>query len=747
MAHSPTAPRSLFATGSALAGLLLLAGCAIAFGLEKGLTKTALSGAVSMAAGGFGAAGLLRAAWASRALPAETRPWRLLGGGVAAWTLGLAVRMVFVVGLKAPPFPSLADVFFLAAFPLVMGGVCLLPRQRLHGRERRLMALDMVIVAVAGALVFWNVIVAPQAARGGPGPTLGAWLLAVYPTLEFTLLWPLASLLLLKNARRDQTATVLLLTGFVTLFVADCSFATKGVLGSFARGSFIALLHQAAMLLVGLAGLRQSVLRPMAESAAGDEPRPADWRQHLPHAVLCMGLLALAALPVQRGQVAIAPLLAGMSAIIGLVLTRQILALKAHAELFTSLRESHRLLQAETSARACVETVKLAMERRVGNLHKLESLGVLAGGIAHDFNNLLTTILGNATLAQSILNPENPVVPFLGEIEQAALRAATLSQQMLAYSGCGRMAPAPLKLNAVAEESAGLLSRSLGGAKMIRCALADALPLIHADAAQIRQMVMNLLLNAVEATAPGDGPITLRTGVMDADERYLVLAANPDALPPGRYVFLEIEDTGAGMDDATRARIFDPFFTTKFVGRGLGLPVTLGIVRGHRGTIAVESQPGAGARFRVLLPPAAEAEIRPQTVDFANAPEGLRTVLLVDDEEPVRKVAAMMLEELGFGVIEAANGREALTHFADRREEIAVVMLDLMMPVMDGATAFRELRRLKPELPVLFASGYSAKDVLDRLDGETPDGFLQKPFTIDSVSAALSAAIFRAAAR
>ena len=436
-----------------------------------------------------------------------------------------------------------------------------------------------------------------------------------------------------------------------------------------------------------------------------------------------------------------------MSAIIAIVLTRQILALKANTALFTELRVSHGLLQTETAGRERVETLNLAMERRVGNLHKLESLGVLAGGIAHDFNNLLTTILGNATLAQSILDPENPVVPFLGEIEQAALRAATLAQQMLAYSGCGRMAPAPLKLNAVAQETAGLLSRSLGGAKMIRCELAETLPSLNADAAQVRQMVMNLLLNAVEATAPDDGPITLRTGIMDADEGYLTRTANPDALTPGRYVFLEVEDAGAGMDEATIARIFDPFFTTKFVGRGLGLPVTLGIVRGHHGTIAVESRLGGGARFRVLLPPDAEAEAHALTMEFTLAPEGARTVLLVEDEEPVRKVAAMMLEELGFSILEAANGREALTQFADRREEIAVVVLDLMMPVMDGAATFRELRRLKPELPVLFASGYSAKDVLDRLDGESPDGFLQKPFTIDSVSAALSGAMFRAAAR
>ena len=397
------------------------------------------------------------------------------------------------------------------------------------------------------------------------------------------------------------------------------------------------------LLVAGLAGLRQSTVR-RAEDRAGAEALPADWRQHLPHALLCMGLLALAWLPVQRGQAEFTFLLAGMSAMIAVVLTRQILALKANTDLFTELREAHRQLQIATAERERVQTISLAMERRVGNLHKLESLGVLAGGIAHDFNNLLTAILGNATLAQSILDRENPVAPFLGEIEQAALRAATLAQQMLAYSGCGRMAPAPLKLNAVAQETAGLLSRSLGGSKMIRCEMDDALPPVNADAGQIRQMVMNLLLNAVEATAPDDGPITLRTGVMEADEDFLARTVNPDALPPGRYVFLEIEDEGAGMDEAVRARIFDPFFTTKFVGRGLGLPVTLGIVRGHRGTIAVESRAGAGTRFRVLLPPDAEADIRPLTMDFKTGFDGPRTVLLVDDEEPVRKVAAMMLE-------------------------------------------------------------------------------------------------------
>lgn len=255
--------------------------------MEKGAPKTALSNVISLASGLFAVAGLGRAGWRRRAARNEARPWLLLGAGVASWTLGRAVWLVLQVFLKANPFPSVADVFFLAACPLVFGGICLLPRPQLRGRERRLMALDGVIVMVAGALVFWNVLVGPHVGPGGGAWTTAVWLSVACPALELTLLWPLASLLLLKDARRDQVATVLLVVGLMVMIVADCVFGTQELRADFETGSIADLLHATAMALAALAGLRASVGRPLPQRGAGAEVSPADWRQHLPHAVLC----------------------------------------------------------------------------------------------------------------------------------------------------------------------------------------------------------------------------------------------------------------------------------------------------------------------------------------------------------------------------------------------------------------------------------------------------------------------------
>jgi PAS domain S-box-containing protein len=260
------------------------------------------------------------------------------------------------------------------------------------------------------------------------------------------------------------------------------------------------------------------------------------------------------------------------------------------------LRDVTRQKRSEEALRESEARLRLAL----GATQK--SLGVLAGGIAHDFNNLLTAILANAGLALTDLPPGSAVRPLVEQIEQAALRAADLTRQMLAYSGRGRFVLQPVSLSRVVEEMAGLLQNVISRKASLRFDVAPDLPAVEADLTQVRQVALNLIANASEALGDGAGIIAVRTGVVQADRAYLATAHTREDLPEGPYAYLEVADTGCGMDEATLARAFDPFFTTKFIGRGLGLAAVLGIVQGHGGAIHVASAPGQGSTFRVLFP-------------------------------------------------------------------------------------------------------------------------------------------------
>ena len=294
---------------------------------------------------------------------------------------------------------------------------------------------------------------------------------------------------------------------------------------------------------------------------------------------------------------------------------------------------------------------------------KLESLGVLAGGIAHDFNNILMAIIGNADLALMRINKESPAVENLHRIEQAAARAADLAKQMLAYSGKGKFVVENVDLNTLLEEMLHMLEVSISKKAVLRLNLHQPLPPVEADATQMRQIVMNLVINASEAIGDKSGVIAITTGCMDCDRNYLKDVWLDENLADGLYVYLEIADTGCGMDKETLAKLFDPFFTTKFTGRGLGMAAVLGIVRGHKGAIKVYSEPGRGTTFKILLPasgrPAELFNGDSHTDDW----QGSGTVLLVDDEETVRGIGAEMLKELGFTAITAGDGREAVEIF------------------------------------------------------------------------------------
>ncbi len=370
---------------------------------------------------------------------------------------------------------------------------------------------------------------------------------------------------------------------------------------------------------------------------------------------------------------------------------------------------------------------------------KLESLGVLAGGIAHDFNNLLSAILGNLNLAQIKLPVGSASEPYLKNMESTILRAADLTRQMLAYSGKGRFVVEPLDLSHMVEEITHLLSVSISKKVLLRYDLPPELPAIEADASQVQQVIMNLVTNASEAIGDKEGLITIVTGTRELDQKAMDFLFAGQELEPGRFVTLQVSDTGCGMSAETLARIFDPFFTTKAAGRGLGLSAMLGILRGHQAGIKIYSEPGKGSTFQVYFRalgtvlPAAEKALPAIPVSFQGK------VLLVDDEPDLRASIADMLGHLGFEVVAVEDGQEALERF--RPGEFALVLMDLTMPRMDGKEAFRRMKELDPGVRVVLSSGYNEQEAIQQFLGRGLAGFIQKPYQLATLIAALERAL------
>ena len=368
-------------------------------------------------------------------------------------------------------------------------------------------------------------------------------------------------------------------------------------------------------------------------------------------------------------------------------------------------------------------TERKGFELQMQQAQRLESLGVLAGGIAHDFNNLLTGVIGNASLIAELLPSADPLKPLVDDVTSAAERAASLTAQLLAYSGKGQFVIGPVDVDLLINEISGLVRASISKNVAMVLDLGHSAPPVEGDQTQLHQLVMNLILNGAEAIGEeGHGTVIARTGsqlLTDADTRGAYAA---DALVPGEYAVIEVGDDGCGMDEETKAKIFDPFFTTKFLGRGLGLAAAMGIVRAHKGAIRVRSTPGAGSTFTVLLP-----AITTNRRSKLAASKG--TVLVVDDEEVVRKTAKVCLERHGYNVLTAANGIEAMERFGEARSQIVLVLLDLTMPVMGGEEALRRLRDAGANVPVVLSSGYTEADARKRFTLDGLAGFVQKPYT------------------
>jgi signal transduction histidine kinase len=382
------------------------------------------------------------------------------------------------------------------------------------------------------------------------------------------------------------------------------------------------------------------------------------------------------------------------------------------------------------------EQKRRELEVQMFQAKKMESLGLLAGGIAHDLNNMLTPVVGFAELASRALPVGSPVAPMLEAVGINARRAADLVQQILAYAGKGQFVIESVDLSALVSDMAGLLGAAASIGTELKYELTPALPAVEADATQLRQVVMNLVTNASEAVAGRGGTITVRTG--------LVATAPPLPESDSRKepaVFLEVADTGCGMTADVMEKIFDPFFSTKFIGRGLGLAVVQGIARGHHGVLQVCSEPGKGSTFRLVLPASTQPAVASVASRSSEEWRGTGTVLVIDDELQVRDIATRILKHAGLTSLVASDGLEGLRVFHDHKQEIAAVVLDLTMPRMSGLEVAEKLHEVRPDLPVVLMSGFSAETVTQQSADLGITGVVQKPFTVSDLLAAVRLAL------
>jgi signal transduction histidine kinase/integral membrane sensor domain MASE1/CheY-like chemotaxis protein len=401
----------------------------------------------------------------------------------------------------------------------------------------------------------------------------------------------------------------------------------------------------------------------------------------------------------------------------------------------------------DVTDRVIGEEERRSLERQFQESQKLESLGVLAGGIAHDFNNLLTTVLGNASLVRYELADDAPVQQFMEQIEASSRRAADLCRQLLAYAGKGRFVVEQLDLSSLVRDTTELLQLSISKSAVLRFDLATMLPAAQADATQVRQVLMNLVMNASDAIGDREGTIHLRTRAIKYSRGQFTGPIVPAEPPDGLYVAVEVQDDGCGIAAGLLGRVFEPFFTTKFTGRGLGLSAVLGIVRSHGGALHVQSESGVGSRFTLLLPATAMEVGRDEAVPAGpDAWHGSGTVLVVDDEQNVRLVAQQMLESLGFNVRVADHGAAGVDYFRRDRNGIRAVLLDVLMPGLDGHAVLREIRALDPNACVVLMSGFT-EQAARVSDVAPPPVFLQKPFGRDQLKDALRRALETPVAR
>jgi signal transduction histidine kinase/CheY-like chemotaxis protein len=466
------------------------------------------------------------------------------------------------------------------------------------------------------------------------------------------------------------------------------------------------------------------------------------------------GLRTILYLPMIAGVKAVGVLIVAATGAPRAIETDEVDLCRALANLAALATENARLYQAgqaravelarqsEEARRANAE--RLELERRLLHAQKLESLGVLAGGIAHDFNNLLQAMLGNLDLALAGLDPGTDAQAAVDLAAVAARRATDLTRQLLAYSGKGRFVVRAIDLTAMVRESVHLLRASVPHTCAIDLRLAERLPAVEADVGQVQQVLMNLITNAADAIGAGPGTITVTTGRRQGGPSALVGSRSGAVEPAGEYVAVEVADTGCGMEQATLDRMFDPFFSTKGVGRGLGMSALLGIVRGHGGAILVDSAPGRGTTVSVLFParpagaPAAATEVPGAAPVAAEPGPSSGAVLVVDDEDLVRLACVAMVRSTRRPVVGVASGQEAVEQVRSSPGRFRVAIVDLSMPGMDGMATLEALLAEDPSLRVILSSGFDEQALLGRAGAGREAGFIQKPYSLGALRAALA---------
>jgi len=376
-------------------------------------------------------------------------------------------------------------------------------------------------------------------------------------------------------------------------------------------------------------------------------------------------------------------------------------------------------------------TERRQLEEQLRQAQKMEAVGLLAGGIAHDFNNLLTAILGYANMLKLKAEPASFTHQAARSIEKAAERAAELTGQLLGFARRGKHQNIPVDLHQIIQEVTGLLSRTIDKNITITQRLRAKPAATRGDPGQMHQVMVNLAVNARDAMPEG-GELTFETDLVHLDEEYC--RSHVGALP-GDYLMVSVADTGYGIAKENLDRIFDPFFTTKELGQetGMGLPMVYGIVKNHGGSIRVYSELGHGTTFRVYLPPGEGA------ITVTDAPEsepirGTGRILLVDDEDMVRKLASAMLRALGYEVVTAANGKEAVDAYRDFGEKIDLVIIDMIMPQMGGRECFRQLKELDPDVRAILSTGYGLDDKAQQILDDGVQGFVQKPYHMQELA-------------
>jgi signal transduction histidine kinase len=388
----------------------------------------------------------------------------------------------------------------------------------------------------------------------------------------------------------------------------------------------------------------------------------------------------------------------------------------------------HLLVVHDITERKLMEKQRAELEAQIQQVKKQEALAVLAGGVAHDFNNLLATMLGNANLASMIVEPDSKVMSYMAAIEKAAMRAAKLTRQMVAYTGQGKYHKGEVDLNLVLREAMLHFSDSMPPQVNVHLLLSDRLPFVQGDSTQFSEILVNLLTNAVEAMEAGrDSRLLLRTRGEYLDQTAIDRGSWALPVVKGHYTTVEVVDEGAGMGPDVVDRLFEPFFSTKFAGRGLGLAEVIGVVRNHGGGVQVQSEPGKGSSFKIFLPAMrAPRSLHPR--DSSTAWRGEGQILVVDDEKEERNKVRNMAEELGFTVIEATNGMEAVELFRLHHGDLALVLLDLSLPLADAGVALGEILKIDINVPVVVGYPYWAKE--EDLPVVVQAGSLRKPYRL-----------------